>query len=126
MNKNIKWIIIFTVFCAVCLCVFFLQNNVKSGVLAQIKQGDKVIKTIDLSKVKEPYEEKVTDGHGGYNIIRVEKGRIAVIEANCPDKICVNQGYIDNGSVPIVCLPHRLSVTIINGEKDIDAVAGEK
>lgn len=124
MNKNIKWIIIFTFFCAVCIGVMFWQNNVKSGVIAQIKQGDKVIRTVDLSKVKEPYEEKITDGHGGYNIIRIENGRIAVTEANCPDKICVNQGYIDNVSVPIVCLPHQLSVTIINSEKDIDAVAG--
>lgn len=126
MNKNIKWIIIFTVFCAVCVGIIFWQNNVKSGVIAQIKQGDKVIRTVDLSKVNEPYEEKITDGHGGYNIIRIENGRIAIIESNCPDKICVNQGYIDNGAVPIVCLPHKLSVTIIDGEKDIDAVAGGK
>ena len=124
MKKNIKWIIVFTVFCAVCLGVMLLQNNLKIGTIAQIKQGDTVIKTIDLSKVKTPYEEKIEDGNGGYNIIRIENGRIAVIEADCPDKVCVGQGYIENGAVPIVCLPHKLSVTIINSYENVDAVVG--
>ena len=124
MKNNLKWIIIFTAFCALCMAVWFLRINKNEGTVAQIKQGDKVIKTIDLSNLKEPYEEKIDDGHGGYNIIRAGNGKIAVIEANCPDKICVNQGYIDNSAVPIVCLPHKLSVTIINGENNVDAVAG--
>lgn len=119
MNKNIKWIIIFTAFCALCLTFWFL--NRQSGSTAVIKQGDKVIRTVNLS---EPYEETIYDGHGGYNVICVKNGRIAVTEANCPDKVCVNQGYTDNGAVPIVCLPHKLSVTVIKDKNDVDAVAG--
>lgn len=122
MNSNIKWIMIFTVICAICIGIYFIQP--KGGVTAQIKQGNNVIKTINLSEVSEPYEIEVTDEHGGYNKIRIEHGRIAVIDADCPDKICVHQGYIENGAVPIVCLPHKLSITIIGAKDDTDAVTG--
>ena len=56
--------------------------------------------------------------------MRVEKGKIAVIHANCPDKICVNRGFIENGTFPIVCLPNRLSVYIEESDGGVDAVSG--
>ena len=52
---------------------------------------------------------------GGSNTVQVEKGRIRVSEADCPDQICVNQGWISGGAVPIVCLPHRLMIEIVGG-----------
>ena len=124
MKNNIKWICIFTFLCLICVVFLRVVPNVSDGkCVAQIKQGDTVIRNIDLSKVSGSYEFEIKGTDGGSNKIRVEKGRIAVIEADCPDKICVKQGYIQNGSIPIVCLPHRLSVTII-GKDGIDAVTG--
>ena len=119
MKTNLKWIIVFAVFCTACIGIMFLRNNAKSGSVAQIKQGNTVIKTVDLSKIDEPYEEKIEDGHGGYNIIRFENGRVAVTDANCPDKVCIHQGTIREGDiVPVTCLPNRLSLQIIS-EKSI-------
>ena len=48
---------------------------------------------------------------GGYNLISIRGGKVAVVDADCPDKLCVNVGYSD--SLPIVCLPHRLEVVIV-------------
>lgn len=124
MKDSIKWIIFFTLLCAVCVVIWVVRGSGTSeAAVAQIKRGGSVIETIDLSSVAEPYEFVIEDDTG-YNKIRVEKGRIAVTDADCKDKICVNSGYIDNSAVPIVCLPHRLSITIVGGDKDIDAVAG--
>ncbi len=125
MKSNIKWISIFAALCALCAIIWIARG--KSGeeaVIAQIRQGDNVIRTINLSEVSEAYEFDVTDKSGGRNTIRAEHGRIAVIDADCPDRICVNQGYIDNGAVPIVCLPHKLSIIITAQKEETDAVAG--
>ena len=46
-------------------------------------------------------------------------------EADCPDGTCVRQGAIQSPGETIVCLPHRVTVTIVgNGEGTggVDAV----
>ena len=119
MKDNLKWIIIFAVLCIVSATVWIVMNNLggehKNAV---IRQNGKIIKEIDLNAVTDPY------GHS--NTIRVEQGKIAIIDADCADKICVNTGYISDGVIPIVCLPHRLSITIVDKESDFDAIAGNK
>ncbi|MDD6483092.1 MAG: NusG domain II-containing protein [Clostridiales bacterium] len=94
----------------------------KGGTIALVRRGNEVIRKIDLDKVSEPYEFTVKS-EKGMNVIRVEKGRICVIEADCPDKICQKRGYISGGSLPIVCLPHELSVSI-EGNEEPDAATG--
>ncbi|NLI65942.1 MAG: NusG domain II-containing protein [Tissierellia bacterium] len=56
----------------------------------------------------------------GYNLIEVGDNQVRVIEASCPDKIDVKQGYISRIGETIVCLPNRLIVEI----KGIDSVDG--
>ena len=48
----------------------------------------------------------------GYNIIEVRDNKIAVIDADCPDKIDVKMGFIEKPGETLVCLPHRLIVEI--------------
>lgn len=126
MRTNIKWILIFTAVIAACLTVWFTRGGVKSGngVIARVEQDGELIREIDLSEVTEPYEFAV-EAENGKNTVRVEPGRIAVVKADCPDKVCVRTGYIENGTVPIVCLPHRLAITV-TGDGEYDAVAGDK
>lgn len=93
---------------------------------AVIRQNGKIIKEIDLNAVTDPYEFEIKTSDGHSNTIRVEQGKIAIIDADCADKICVNTGYISDGVIPIVCLPHRLSITIVDKESDFDAIAGNK
>ena len=61
-----------------------------------------------------------------YSIMRilVEPGRIRVSQANCPDQVCVEMGAISDGTVPIVCLPHKLVIEIVGGAEALDAAAG--
>jgi hypothetical protein len=78
------------------------------GGTAVILQDNEVIRRIDLSAVTEPYSLRIDNSSGGYNIVLVEKGRISVTEASCPDKICIHQGKISDSLKPIVCLPNGL------------------
>lgn len=48
----------------------------------------------------------------GYNLIEIGDKRVRVIEADCPDKLDVKQGYISQPNQLIVCLPNRLVIEI--------------
>ena len=60
----------------------------------------------------------------GTNRLVIENGTAEVSEADCPDKLCVNQKAIRYQGESIVCLPHRLTVRIEGGEKrEVDGMA---
>ncbi len=59
---------------------------------------------------------------GGRNVVAVRDGAVAVIEADCPDGVCVARGWV-RGGAPVVCLPHRLVIRLI-GAGETDAVTG--
>ena len=60
---------------------------------------------------------------GFLNVVEVSGGRVRVLEADCPDRLCVRQGWIRYDGESIVCLPHKLVVTVRGTEGDLDAVA---
>lgn len=60
----------------------------------------------------------------GYNLVEIGDKEVRVIEADCPDKIDVKQGYISNIGETIVCLPNRLVIEIkgIENSSEIDII----
>lgn len=123
MKKAYVWIIIFSVLIIICAAFIFTIDNT-GGSIAVIKSNGETVKTINLSKVREPYCFNVT--HNGHiNTVYVENGSIGVQSADCPDKVCVHQGMISNAAAPIVCLPNKLVITVKNASKTaFDAVSG--
>jgi len=94
---------------------YLISQEHQEEKIATISLKGKVVKTIDLEKVEKPYTFKLDTGERHYNTIAVDKGSISIIEADCPDQLCVHQGKITDGLKPIVCLPHELVIRI-NGE----------
>lgn len=93
--------------------------------VATIARDGAVIDAIDLDAVDEPYTLRLDDEHG-LNVVAVEPGRISVVEADCPDEVCVHTGWIDGAATPIACVPHGLTITVARegGASDgLDAVA---
>ena len=90
---------------------------------ARITRDGVLLEEIDLDKVEEPRSLVLEDG-SGTNTVQVEKGRIRILEADCPDQVCVNQGWISSGAVPIICLPHRLIIEIVEAGGGLDGAAG--
>lgn len=88
--------------------------------IAEIKQDGKILKTIDLDKVSGNQVLKIYYDSTHYNTISIEKGRIKITDADCPDKICVKSGWISQAGETIVCLPHKLIIKIQGGTKNID------
>lgn len=50
-----------------------------------------------------PDREIVIDSH---NTLEISGGKIRMKYADCPDKRCVKQGFVQN--MPIICMPNRL------------------
>lgn len=53
----------------------------------------------------------------GFNLIEIGDERVRVIEADCPDKIDIKQGYISRIGETIICLPNRMIIEIKGTEK---------
>ena len=122
--RNKIFIAIFAGLAIISLLIILKVKTAKTDAsAAEIVQDGNVIQTVDLSSVSEPYDITVRTEDGGYNTIHVEQGSIRVSEADCPDRLCVKQGEITDGIYPIVCLPHRLTVRIVENS-GIDAVTG--
>lgn len=60
----------------------------------------------------------------GNNLVEIAGGRVRVAEADCPDRLCVRSGWARYDGESIVCLPHKLVVTVRGGAAGPDAVAG--
>lgn len=63
------------------------------------------------------------DSASGHNLILIENGEVQMVEADCPDQVCVHTGAIGGPGETIVCLPNRLLIEIAGepeGEVQID------
>lgn len=50
--------------------------------------------------------------NGNYNKVKIKGDKVAIIDANCQDQICVRRGWISQPGQTIVCLPHKLLIEI--------------
>lgn len=61
----------------------------------------------------------------GRNVLTISGGKASVTDADCPDQLCVHQKSISRRGEAIICLPHKLVITIEGGrenEPELDAV----
>ncbi len=78
-------------------------------VWAVVQAGGRAPQRLELSR---DVEFRIGDDEIGYNLVRVENGKIMVAEADCPDEICVYTGAINKPGEIIACLPHGLIIYI--------------
>lgn len=69
--------------------------------------------------LKEDTRLLLRDEEGNENLLIIKEESVWIEEADCPDGLCVRQGHISHSGDSIICLPHRLVVTIEGTEKDI-------
>lgn len=78
--------------------------------------GTWAIVTVDGQEVaRYPLNEDrtVTIGEEAYNTLQIADGAVAVTHANCGDHTCIRTGAIQREGETIVCLPHRLVISIV-------------
>lgn len=99
----------------------FLFATRQSGGTVRVQINGGTVMELPLNE-----DTRVTLGEGEHtNILVIRDGTAQVVEASCPDQICVRHGAIRYEGESIVCLPHRLVVTVEGGQgNDIDAATG--
>lgn len=96
----------------------------RSNTVVQIELDGKVIDSYEISQEGEieAQEIRVDTGQGEYNVVRISSEGVAVIDANCPDKLCVRSPIIKVPGQSIVCIPHKFVVRIIGEHQGDNAV----
>lgn len=84
----------------------------RQGVFAVVYVSGKEAARLELSQ---DAEMTFTSDDGGHNCVVVRGGAVSVTEADCPDLICKRHAPISQVGESIICLPHRLVVTIEGG-----------
>ena len=99
----------------------FLWLTRQTGGAASVQIDGRTIMELPLSE-----DTQIVLGEGAHtNTLVIRDGKAQVVEASCPDWICVRQGAVQYAGESIVCLPHKLVVTVRGGTPPgIDAAAG--
>lgn len=67
------------------------------------------------------YDINANNGNNGdndyTNKIEINDGRVRMIEASCPNHLCIRQGWIRFEGQSIICLPNKVTV-IVRGTGD--------
>ena len=66
---------------------------------------------------------KIKNGEN-YNILLISDGSAKIIEATCPDKLCVDQHEARYNGESLICLPNKTTVKIVSSvDSDIDFIS---
>lgn len=111
-----KWDIILIIFL---ILISFIPELILGTMLgksynetyAEITVEGKLYKKILLSAHRGEKQFKIQT-EDGYNLVIVKDDSIAIIEADCPDKVCIKPGFISKPGESLVCLPHKVMVEV--------------
>lgn len=116
--KKKDWILIVIIISVAVLAYLsrYLLRDTGSGNVI-VKVSGEITGTYELSN-----DTKVSINHGS-NILEIKNGKAKMIEADCPDQLCVHQRAIEANGENIICLPNKVIVEIKSQtESKMDAV----
>ncbi len=122
-NQKKNTYILLLAVCIIAVCIFVANKALaKTGDYAEVSVDGETVYELPLS---ENTELLIKGTDGGTNKLIINNGVCYVTEADCPDKLCIKQGKISHNGESIICLPHKLVITIrgtSNNTNPIDAI----
>ena len=109
--KTRVWVLIFAAVLGICLLFVLRPRKDAPSLVAAIYVDGELVRRVDLNRVQDEERYRV-EGPDGSNTILIQPGRICVEEADCPDQICVMEGWLPDFGFPIACLPHNLLIVM--------------
>lgn len=115
---------LFVILLAAALALGVWGRGAASGLSAVISVDGRVTETVNLSLLTGPEVRELTAN--GYTLrLRLSPDGAEVLEADCPNQVCVHTGAIHRAGQSVVCLPARISVMLAGTTDDgVDAVVG--
>ena len=108
---------------AVIIFLAYSYGYGKRGAYVQVSMDGEFYAKYSLNEERDIRLEY--EGREGFNELVIRNGKATVTAADCPDKLCVKQKAISKTGESIVCLPHKLVITVVGGEEaEYDGIAG--
>lgn len=101
---------------ALSVLLFFVLTPKDEGDMVRVSVGGVLWGEYPLS---EDVRVKI-DGVG--NSFVIEKGRVKMETADCPDRICIKKGWISRSHETITCLPNKVVIEVIKSDDTLDLV----
>lgn len=115
MKKQDAWLIGTVLLLAVVGLLLIGRFYSARGIYAEVTIKGQLVMRIQMDG---PVRQYAFEG----NVIEVGGGRAAIVEADCPDGLCVKTSWLQNAGEMAICLPHQLVLRII-GESEVDGIA---
>ena len=110
MKKNDFILVgIITILCILSICLFRAVSA--GGAYVIIKYDNAITGTYILDK---DTSIRIPQTGDNYNIVEIKNKQVYISDADCPDLICKNHSAISRSGESIICLPHKLSVIIVD------------
>jgi hypothetical protein len=90
-------------------------RSVKGHIIATITVGDEVVRTLDLNEAPDQ-EFSILDDTGLPITFQVKDHAIRFLDSDCPDKICINTGFLREDLQVATCLPNRTTLFLSAAE----------
>lgn len=84
------------------------------------------VKVDGTTKLKVPLKQStariysVVSSEGSLSFI-IDKERVYVLESTCKDKLCIKEGAISRVGESIICLPNRITISIVGEKNEVDS-----
>lgn len=113
-NKRLNLILVLAIAAVACVGLVATRlmgaNTNADTATVVIRDGEQNVYELPLNQ----NTTKTVTTDLGTNLIEIKDGRVHVEEADCPNQDCVHQGWVDAAGEQIVCLPHKLTVDIVD------------
>lgn len=83
------------------------------NLIAEIRIGNSLQKSIQLSNIHE-YSTETIEGKHGVLTLGLKHNAIAVIASNCPSQECVREGWVTRAGQPIVCAYNAVLISVVS------------
>ena len=118
VKRRIDIIVIASLLLLSLIVLLVISLAKKEGAIARVEIGGEIVGEYPLDVNKE------YSLNGGTNILTIKDGAAYMTYSECPDHICERVGKIKFVGETIVCLPNKVSVTIIgNSDDGVDLVS---
>ena len=95
------------------ICFLIFSFSMKEGKYALVTVDGEQVYKHSLNEDDETVILGANSGSGEQNVLAIKDGKAFVKSANCPDKICVSHRKISKTGETIVCLPHKVVVSVV-------------
>ena len=112
------WFIIILFFTLIVISTKLLWN-LPQGQYLEIYKNNEILATYSLNQ----QITKTINGAKGETKITINNGKVRFSSAPCAKKYCIHQGWINKANQIIICIPNKISISILGGKKNYESIS---